>query len=284
MTESFKLGVVQFAMTDSPAQNIVHAEQWVRRAHELGAQVVLLPELFSTHYFPREKDPRFFELAHTAAEDPAVQVMTELARELEIVIPVSFFERDGNRYFNSVMLIDADGKQLGLYRKTHIPDGAGYEEKFYFEPGDTGFRVFNTRYAALGVGICWDQWFPEAARCMALLGADVLLYPTAIGSEPVTQRDTSAPWRRAMVGHAVSNTIHVAAANRIGDESGQVFYGTSFIADPWGEILADLDRHEQSVLVHTLDVGRAREEREWMGLLRDRQPASYELISAILRE
>jgi len=284
MTDSFKLAVVQFAMSDVPKDNIARACDWVRRAHALGAQVVLLPELFATRYFPREKDTRYFELAHTLGDDPAVRAMSALAAELALVIPVSFFERDGQNYYNSLAMIDADGKQTGLYRKTHIPDGTGYEEKFYFKPGDTGFRVFETRYGKLGVGICWDQWFPEAARCMALLGADVLLYPTAIGSEPVTGRDTAAPWRRAMVGHAVSNTMHVAAANRVGDESGQLFYGTSFIADPWGEILADLDRTEEGVLVHTIDVARARAEREWMGLLRDRQPASYGPIGAILRE
>ncbi|MEY4578039.1 MAG: hypothetical protein RL701_2742 [Pseudomonadota bacterium] len=284
MTDSFKLAVVQFAMSESPSENIARASDWVRRAHALGAQVVLLPELFATHYFPREKDPRFFELAHPLHEDPAVRALAVLAKELEVVIPVSFFERDGSHYYNSVVMIDADGQLKGLYRKTHIPDGTGYEEKFYFRPGDTGFQVFRTRYAALGVGICWDQWFPEAARCMALLGADVLLYPTAIGSEPVTDRDTAAAWRRAMVGHAVSNTMHVAAANRVGNEGGQVFYGTSFIADPWGEIIADLDRTEESVLVHTLDVARARVDREWMGLLRDRQPALYGPIGAILRE
>jgi N-carbamoylputrescine amidase len=244
--------------------------------------VVLLPELFSTPYFPREKDPKFFALAHTREDDPAVRAMTALASELEVVIPVSFFERDGAHFYNSVVVIDATGKHSGLYRKTHIPDGTGYEEKFYFKPGDTGFRVFRTRYGALGVGICWDQWFPEAARCMALMGADILLYPTAIGSEPVTERDTAAPWRRAMVGHAVSNTMHVAAANRVGNEGGQVFYGTSFLADPWGEIIAELDRTEESVLVHTVDVARARAEREWMGLLRDRQPALYGPIGAIL--
>jgi N-carbamoylputrescine amidase len=282
MIDSFKLAVAQFSMTERAEENIARASEWVRRAHALGANVVLLPELFSTPYFPREKDPKFFALAHTREDDPAVRAMTALASELEVVIPVSFFERDGAHFYNSVVVIDATGKHSGLYRKTHIPDGTGYEEKFYFKPGDTGFRVFGTRYGALGVGICWDQWFPEAARCMALMGADILLYPTAIGSEPVTERDTAAPWRRAMVGHAVSNTMHVAAANRVGNEGGQVFYGTSFLADPWGEIIAELDRTEESVLVHTVDVARARAEREWMGLLRDRQPALYGPIGAIL--
>jgi len=284
MTEAFKLGVVQFAMDSAPERNIQRASEWVRQAHALGAHVVLLPELFSSHYFPREKDPRFFSLAHPVAEDPAVRALTELAKELQLVLPVSFFEQDGGAYYNSLAVIDADGKLLGVYRKTHIPDGDGYEEKYYFKPGNTGFRVWHTRYATLGVGICWDQWFPESARCMALMGADVLLYPTAIGSEPVTERDTAAPWRRAMVGHAVSNTMHVAAANRVGNEGGQVFYGTSFVADPWGEILGELDRNQEGVIISAIDVAKARDERHWMGLIRDRQPSQYGAISAILRE
>lgn len=284
MTESsFKLGVLQFAMNEEPARNIARACELVREAHALGAQVILLPELFSSRYFPREKDSRYFALAHSAAEDPALRALAPLARELQVVLPVSFFERDGDDYYNSLIVLDADGAQRGLYRKTHIPDGDGYEEKFYFKPGDTGFKVFQTRYAQLGVGICWDQWFPEAARSMALLGADILLYPTAIGSEPITSRDTAAPWRRVMVGHAVANTMHVAAANRVGNEAGQVFYGTSFIADPWGEILAELDRTEEGVLVRPIDVAKARADRAWMGLLRDREPAHYTAIGATLK-
>jgi N-carbamoylputrescine amidase len=283
MSDTFKLGLAQFSMQADPERNIARAAEMVRAAHAQGAQVILLPELFSSYYFPREKDQRFFALAHTAQEDPALKVMSTLARELQVVLPVSFFERDGDNYYNSLICIDADGAQRGLYRKTHIPDGDGYEEKFYFKPGDTGFQVFRTRYASLGVGICWDQWFPEAARSMALLGADILLYPTAIGSEPVTERDTAAPWRRVMVGHAVANTMHVAAANRVGNEGGQLFYGTSFIADPWGEIVAELDRSQEGVLVQTIDVAKARADRGWMGLIRDRAPAQYSQISAILK-
>jgi N-carbamoylputrescine amidase len=283
MSESFQLGVVQFAMQASPERNIARGCELVREAHARGAQVILLPELFSSYYFPREKDARFFALAHSVADDPALRALSQLAAELSVVLPVSFFERDGDNYYNSLMVLDADGSQRGLYRKTHIPDGDGYEEKFYFKPGDTGFRAWQTRYATLGVGICWDQWFPEAARCMALLGADILLYPTAIGSEPVTTRDTAAPWRRVMVGHAVANTMHVAAANRVGNEGGQVFYGTSFIADPWGEVVAELDRTQEGVLVQAIDVAKARADRAWMGLLRDREPAHYTPISAILK-
>jgi N-carbamoylputrescine amidase len=273
------LAVAQFAMDEQVEVNVARACEWVRAAAERGAQIALLPELFSSRYFPREMDPRFFALAHSVAEDPALRALAPLARELGLVIPVSFFERDGDAYYNSLAVLDADGQNLGVYRKTHIPDGAGYEEKFYFRPGDTGFRVFPSRYGSLGVGVCWDQWFPECARAMALQGADLLLYPTAIGSEPMTGRDTAAAWRRAMVGHAVSNTIHVAAANRVGDEGGQCFYGTSFIVDPWGELMAELNRTEQGLLVRELDLAQARADREWMGLLRDRRPSMYGSLS-----
>jgi len=277
MTEAQKirLAVAQFSMSDDAERNIARAAELVRQAHAEGAQVVLLPELFSGPYFPREMDPKFFALAHSQAEDPALKALAPIARELQVVLPVSFFERDGDRYFNSLVVLDADGRSLGVYRKTHIPDGAGYEEKFYFTPGDTGFRTFDTRYGRLGVGVCWDQWFPETARAMTLLGADLLLYPTAIGSEPVTARDTAAPWRRAMVGHAVSNTIHVAAANRVGTEGAQVFYGTSFIADPWGEIVAELGRTNEGLCTAEIDLALARTDRDWMGLIRDRRPETY---------
>ncbi|HEX7479310.1 MAG TPA: nitrilase-related carbon-nitrogen hydrolase [Polyangiales bacterium] len=273
---SLTLGVAQFAMQEDAAKNIARAGDLVRQAHACGAQVVLLPELFATPYFPREMDQRFFALAHPVETDPSVRAMSELARELEVAIAVSFFEQAQGAYYNSLVMLDADGANLGLYRKTHIPDGTGYEEKFYFKPGDTGFRVFTTRYGRIGAGICWDQWFPECARAMTLLGADVLLYPTAIGSEPVTGRDTAAAWRRAMLGHAVSNTIHVAAANRVGNEAGQLFYGTSFIADPWGEVKAELGRSEEGVLVLPLDLEQARKDRAWMGLLTDRRPEAYQ--------
>jgi N-carbamoylputrescine amidase len=272
---AFKLAVAQFAMVETPERNLARACDLVRQAHARGAHVVLLPELFSSLYFPREQDDRYFALAHTVAEDPALLALSQLARELSLVIPVSFFERAGDAYFNSAVVFDADGRSLGLYRKTHIPDGPGYEEKFYFSPGDTGFQVFRSRYANLGLGICWDQWFPECARALALQGADILLYPTAIGSEPVTGRDTAGPWRRVMLGHAVANTVYVAAANRVGDESGQCFYGTSFIADPWGEVQSELGRSEEGLSIAHIDVARARTDREWMGLLRDRRPSMY---------
>jgi N-carbamoylputrescine amidase len=273
--DSITLAIAQLSMVEDVAVNIRRACELVREAHAQGAQVVLLPELFATPYFPREMDRRFFDLAHTQDEDPSLRALAPLAQELSVVLPVSFFERAGDACFNSLVVLDADGRSAGLYRKTHIPDGTGYEEKFYFAPGDTGFKTFATRYGNLGVGVCWDQWFPECARAMTLLGADLLLYPTAIGSEPLTGRDTSAPWRRAMVGHAVSNTIHVAAANRIGSEGDQVFYGTSFIADPWGEIVTELDRRDEGVRLARIDLAAARADREWMGLLRDRRPDMY---------
>jgi N-carbamoylputrescine amidase len=277
--ESLQLAVAQFAMVEAPDVNIAKAIELVRAAHARGAQVVLLPELFATPYFPREIDQKFFELAHSVDDDPSLSALAPLAKELGVVLPVSFFERAGDAYYNSLVVLDADGHSLGLYRKTHIPDGTGYEEKFYFSPGDTGFRRYLTRYGNLGVGVCWDQWFPESARAMTLLGADLLLYPTAIGSEPVTGRDTSLPWRRAMIGHAVSNTIPIAASNRVGTEGDQVFYGMSFIADPWGEVVAELGRTEEGVCLATLDLAAARSDRDWMGLLRDRRPETYGVLT-----
>jgi N-carbamoylputrescine amidase len=277
--DQVQLAVAQFSMVEAPDVNIANAVELVRAAHARGAHIVLLPELFATPYFPREIDKKFFTLAHTADEDPALRALAPLAKELGVVLPVSFFERAGDAYYNSLVVLDADGRSLGLYRKTHIPDGTGYEEKFYFSPGDTGFRHYATRYGNLGVGICWDQWFPESARAMTLLGADLLLYPTAIGSEPITGRDTSLPWRRAMIGHAVSNTIPIAAANRIGTEGDQVFYGMSFIADPWGEVLAELGRSEEGVCIAALDLAAARADRDWMGLLRDRRPETYGVLT-----
>ena len=278
-SQPLTLAVAQFAMSDTPETNLARAIELVRAAHARGAQVVLLPELFATPYFPREIDPKFFALAHAVDDDPSLHALAPLARELSVVLPVSFFERAGDAYFNSLAVLDADGRSLGLYRKTHIPDGSGYEEKYYFKPGDTGFRRYVTRYGNLGVGICWDQWFPESARAMTLLGADLLLYPTAIGSEPVTNRDTSAPWRRAMIGHAVSNTIPLGAANRVGREGDQIFYGTSFIADPWGEVVAELGRTEEGVCIATLDLAAARSDRDWMGLVRDRRPETYGVLT-----
>jgi N-carbamoylputrescine amidase len=209
-----------------------------------------------------------------------VATFLALAAELSIVIPISFFERDGQHYYNSLAMADADGRLLGVYRKSHIPDGPGYEEKFYFRPGDTGFRVWKTRYATIGVGICWDQWFPECARAMTLLDAEILLYPTAIGSEPEEPDfDSKDPWQRAMIGHAVCNVIPVVAANRIGDESGQRFYGSSFIASHRGDMLAELGRDQEGVISAELALDRVREDRASMGFFRDRRPDLYRELS-----
>ncbi len=258
------------------AANIHRVSEAVRRAAGDGAHIILPPELFCDHYFCKTQDESAFALAYPAATHPAVLAMQRLARELEVVIPVSIFEQDGPEYFNSIVMLDADGSPLGVYRKSHIPDGPGYQEKFYFRPGDTGFKVWNTRYGHIGVGICWDQWFPEAARAMALKGADILLYPTAIGAEPQDPTlDTAARWRRAMVGHAVANVIPVVAANRVGDEDGQVFYGTSFIANQTGEIVAELDRTQSGHIVAVFDLDAIETERAAWGFFRDRRPEFY---------
>jgi N-carbamoylputrescine amidase len=276
MSERIQLAVVQFSMGDDVDANIGRASQLVAEAAARGAQIVLLPELFASRYFPREPEAASFELAEPTEQSRVVQAMRLLAATYKLVIPVSYFERDGDRFYNSVVVFDADGAELGRYRKSHIPDGPGYEEKHFFAPGDTGFRTFQSRHGRIGVAICWDQWFPECARAMALMGADLLLYPTAIGSEPVrSEVDTSAAWRRVMIGHAVANTIPVAAANRVGDEGGQLFYGTSFIADGRGEILTELSRNEEGIAIAAIDLGAWHQEREWFGLVRDRRPDLY---------
>ncbi len=277
MSRHMTVAALQLAFEkDDIAANIARAEASVRDAAGRGAEIILLPELFSDQYFCKTQDEAHFASAYGWRDHPAVLAMQALAVELGIVIPVSIFEKDGPEYFNSVVMIDADGTLLGVYRKSHIPDGPGYQEKFYFKPGNTGFRVWDTQKGRIGVGICWDQWFPEAARAMALLGADILLYPTAIGAEPQDETlDTAARWRRAMQGHAVSNVIPVVAANRIGDEDGQVFYGTSFIADETGEILADLDRAEAGIITAKFDLDAIERERAAWGFFRDRRPDLY---------
>ena len=253
----------------------------VREAAGRGATVVLLPELFEGHYWPQAQRERFFERAHAVEGHPFIGRFQALARELGVVLPLSFFEKSGHAHYNSLVMIDATGELLGLYRKSHIPDGPGYMEKYYFTPGDTGFKAFPTRAGTIGAAICWDQWYPESARAMALQGAEVLLYPTAIGSEPEAAgpMDTSRMWRRVMVGHAVANACYLGAANRVGTEavegSEQTFYGTSFICDYSGEILAEAGRTEEAVLVAELDLEQARAFRAGMGFFRDRRPDLY---------
>jgi N-carbamoylputrescine amidase len=279
------VAATQFACGWDRQQNIDHAEALVRSAARDGAQVVLLQELFETPYFCIEQDSRHLRLATTLAENPAVARMREVARELAVVLPVSFFERAGNAYFNSIAIVDADGSVQGIYRKAHIPNGAGYQEKTYFSPGDTGFRVWNTRYGRLGVGICWDQWFPECARVMALMGAEMLLYPTAIGSEPppalpVNSRDH---WRRTQQGHAAANLMPVVASNRHGVERSLQdpqnlhlrFYGSSFIADATGALVADAPEEGDAVLLAEFDLAQVAELRDNWFVFRDRRPDLY---------
>lgn len=260
--------------------NIAAVAALVEEAAGKGADVVLPPELFSGPYFCKVEDEALFALARPTQEHPSVLAMQELAARLKITIPTSFFERDGHHYYNTLAMIGPDGAIMGTYRKSHIPDGPGYEEKFYFRPGNDGFKVWDVACAGgtarIGVGICWDQWYPECARAMALMGAEVLLYPTAIGTEPYdADLDTSRMWRRAMQGHAVSNCMPVIAANRIGSEDGQRFYGHSFIADEWGDLVAAFEGEQAGVLIHTLDLDRAATHRAGMGFFRDRRPQLY---------
>jgi N-carbamoylputrescine amidase len=260
--------------------NIAKTEDLIREAAKRGAQVILPSELFQSIYFPTQQNPKWFETAYPAEEHPCVLALQKLAQELKVVIPISFFEKEGPRYYNSVAIVDADGEILGLYRKSHIPDGPGYQEKYYFRPGDTGFKAWKTRYGSIGLGICWDQWYPEAARAMVLQGAEALFYPTAIGSEPYDLAlDTHKQWRRAMQGHAVCNAVPVVAANRIGFEENdgvsQKFYGYSFIADHCGERVASFGEKDEGVLVHTFDVSEIERYRAEWGFFRDRRTDLY---------
>jgi N-carbamoylputrescine amidase len=270
----------QFACSTDAASNLDAAERLVRTAAGRGAQVILLQELFETPYFCKDHLASHFDLARPIATSPVVERFQRLARELDVVLPLSVFEREHNAYFNSLVMIDADGAALGVYRKSHIPEGPGYHEKYYFSPGDTGFKVWHTRYGTLGVGICWDQWFPESARCMALLGADVLLYPTAIGSEPHDASiDSRDHWQRCMQGHAAANVMPLIASNRIGTEIGQkyemTFYGSSFIADPTGAKVVEAERSGESILTATFDLDACRAQRHAWGVFRDRRPELY---------
>jgi N-carbamoylputrescine amidase len=276
--DRLSLGVIQCALDGAREINVARIAGHIREAAQEGATVVLPPELFEGPYFPRQEDEGFFEWARPIENNPTLAHLAELAKELGIVIPYSFFERAGQAYYNSLAMIDADGELLGVYRKSHIPDGPGYEEKYYFRPGDTGFRVWDTKRGRIGVGVCWDQWFPECARAMALMGAEALLYPTAIGAEPKSGEDTKDPWQRVMIGHAVANCIPVAAANRIGDENGQVFYGSSFISDTRGDMVAQLGRDETGVLVHSFDRKALARRRASWGFFRDRRPDLYDVL------
>ncbi|MBA3676767.1 MAG: N-carbamoylputrescine amidase [Sphingosinicella sp.] len=270
------VAALQLAFSDNIDDNIAAVSDLIREAAGKGARIILPPELFEGHYFCRTQDEAHFGSAMAPTEHPAVLAMQKLAAELEIYIPTSFFEADGQHHYNSLAMIDDKGGIMGVYRKSHIPDGPGYSEKFYFRPGNTGFKVWKTRYGIVGAGICWDQWYPETARALMLMGADILLYPTAIGTEPHDpDLDTSRLWRRAMIGHAVSNVVPVVAANRIGIEGDQRFYGHSFICDERGDFLAEYGASESGVLVATVDTAQAKKHRAAFGFFRDRRPELY---------
>ncbi|MDK2968098.1 N-carbamoylputrescine amidase [Lacrimispora sp.] len=287
---------VQMKCCEDVEENIANAEKLVRQAAAKGAGIILLPELFERPYFCQERRYEYYGYAKPARENDAVIHFSRVAAELSVVIPVSFYELAGNTMFNSVAVLDADGTNLGIYRKTHIPDDHYYQEKFYFTPGDTGFQVFDTRYGKVGIGICWDQWFPETARCLALLGAELIFYPTAIGSEPILECDSMEHWRRCMMGHSASNIIPVIAANRIGEEtvmpceenggqgSSLKFYGSSFITDSTGALIQTMGREEQGVILAEFDLDEiSRDRRNW-GLFRDRRPDQYGMISGKIRQ
>lgn len=278
-SRTLTVGAIQCPLGDDRATNVARVLHWIREAAGQGAQVILPPELFEGPYFCKTEDQVWFDEARPLAGNATIAAVSALCRELNVVVPVSFFERAGHAYYNSVAIVDADGSVLGVYRKSHIPDGPGYEEKFYFRPGDTGFKVWSTAHGVIGVGICWDQWYPEAARAMALMGAEALMYPTAIGSEPAyPEYDSKDPWQRSMMAHAIANSMPVVAANRIGDEGGQGFYGSSFVADPRGDKVAEMGRSDEGVIVASFDLDAlARRRAEW-GFFRDRRPELYGVL------
>ena len=287
------IAAVQMQCSISVSENIEKADAMVRRAAQQGAQVILLPELFERPYFCQERRYEYYAFAKPVLENDAVRHFLSVAKELEVVIPVSFYEKDGCTLYNSVAMVDADGSLMGVYRKTHIPDDHYYQEKFYFTPGNTGFRVWDTRYGKIGVGICWDQWFPETARCLALAGAEMILYPTAIGSEPILNCDSMEHWRRCMQGHAGSNLLPVVAANRIGLEtvlpdpanggqsSSLCFYGSSFITDETGALVASASRDNEEILTASFDLDEVQDNRMSWGIFRDRRPHCYKKMTRI---
>lgn len=281
------VAATQMACSWELEKNIANAERLVREAHARGAQIILIQELFAAPYFCIDQSPEHYALAQNVETSPLIKHFSALAKELGVVLPLSFFEKANNAYYNSLVMIDADGTVLDTYRKTHIPNGPAYQEKQFFIPGDTGFKVWNTRYAKVGVGICWDQWFPETARCLALGGAEVIFYPTAIGSEPAYPDIDSQPhWTRVQQGHAAANVIPVIASNRIGTEASKyidglemTFYGSSFIADQTGELVAQANKTDECILVHTFDLDAVAAQRAAWGLFRDRRPDMYGAIA-----
>ncbi len=278
-----KVAATQMSCTDQIEENIQKAERLVRQAAAQGAQIILIQELFETLYFCQKEKPEYYNYATNVDENKAIGHFKKIAKELGVVLPISFYEKKNNARYNALAVIDADGEVLGVYRKSHIPDGPGYEEKYYFNPGDTGFKVWNTKYGKIGVGICWDQWYPEAARCMALMGAEILFYPTAIGSEPESPEvDSRDHWQRCMIGHSACNLVPVVASNRIGSEEIEdsmiKFYGSSFITNATGEKVAEAGRIEEAVLVAEFDLDAIAEQRIEWGIFRDRRPDLYQAI------
>jgi N-carbamoylputrescine amidase len=280
-----KVAATQMSCSWNIEDNIAKADRLVREAAQQGAQIILLQELFETPYFCQKEKADYYPYATELEHNKAVNHFKAVAKELQVVLPISFYEKKNNARYNSLAVIDATGEVLGRYRKSHIPDGPGYEEKFYFNPGDTGFKVWNTRFGKIGIGICWDQWYPEAARCMALMGAEILFYPTAIGSEPQDSSiDSKDHWQTCMLGHAASNLVPVVASNRIGQETDEDssinFYGSSFIAGPTGSKVAEAGRTEEAVLVAEFDLDQLESQRIEWGIFRDRRPDLYKIITS----
>ena len=277
-----KVSAIQMQMSEDRDANVAKAEALVRESHKNGAQIILLPEFFSSLYFCKDMDEKYFSLASPLKNNKLIEHFSRLAKELSVVILVSYFEKSQSDYFNSLVVIDASGEVMDNYRKTHIPDGPGYEEKFYFKPGDSGFKVYNTAYGKIGAGICWDQWFCETARALTLMGAEIIFYPTAIGSEPEIHLDSCEHWQRVQMGHAATNTVPVVVANRIGEEQGEscslIFYGSSFITDYTGAKIVEASRDKEEIIYAEFDLEENARQREYWGLLRDRRPETYKII------
>jgi len=278
-----KVSAIQMSMVEDRSVNITRAIKLVKESAKNGAKIILLPELFEGLYFCKDMDKKYFSLAKPLKNHPSIKLFSDLAKELKIVLLVSYFEKADEQYFNSLVVIDIDGKVMDNYRKTHIPDGPGYEEKFYFSNGDSGFIVYNTAYAKIGVGICWDQWFCESARILTLKGAEIIFYPTAIGSEPEIKIDSKDHWQRVQMGHSATNTVPIVVANRFGKEIGKsceiTFYGSSFITDPTGKKIAEAPRDQEKIIYATLELDEYAKLRDYWGLLRDRQPSAYHCIT-----
>ena len=277
-----KVAAIQMSMSKNHIANIKKAVDFVYKASKNGANIILLPELFSSLYFCKDMDEKYFSLAHTLKNNPLIKQFSDIAQKLKIVLLVSYFEKSADEYYNSLVVINSDGTIMDNYRKTHIPDGPGYEEKFYFKVGDTGFKVYNTTYGKIGVGICWDQWFCETARALTLQGAEIIFYPTAIGSEPEIHLDSKEHWQRVQMGHAATNTVPVVVANRIGKEIGEschiTFYGSSFMTDYTGAKIAEASREKEEIIYAEYDLEKNAQAREYWGLLRDRKPSLYKTL------